>query len=109
MTEKDTPSVVINGADIAEELVNVCPGMSPSLTRDAFRAVMHAMQDALVDGDRIEIRGFGSFTTRHREGGQRRNPRTGEYVYAPERYVVAFRAGKELREEIDFTRHMQKQ
>ena len=107
MTEEEKKkTIVINGADIAEELVTLCPGMPPTLTREVYRTVMHAMQDALVDSKRIEIRGFGSFTTRHREGGQRRNPRTGEYVYAEERYVVAFRAGKELREEIDFTRHL---
>ena len=62
-----------------------------------------------MSGNRVEIRGFGSFTTKYRQGGQRRNPRTGESVYAPARYVVAFRAGKELRESIDFTRRMENQ
>ena len=50
---------------------------------------------------RIEIRGFGSFAPRYRQGGMRRNPRSGEKVYAPARWVVIFRAGKDLREAID--------
>ena len=55
----------------------------------------------IADGDRIEIRGFGSFAPRYRQGGMRRNPRSGEKVYAPARWVVIFRAGKDLREAID--------
>ena len=69
--------------------------------RDEFRTILHAMQNALIRGDRIEIRGFGSFAPRYRQGGMRRNPRSGEKVYAPARWVVIFRAGKDLREAID--------
>ena len=56
---------------------------------------------ALAKGDRIELRGFGSFSVRHRKARQARNPKTNEIVSLGERYSVYFRSGKELRERIN--------
>lgn len=59
------------------------------------------MTDALVAGQRIEIRGFGSFVPKLRRHRAARNPRTGEEVNVPEKYVPFFAVGKELRERIN--------
>ena len=64
----------------------------------AVRMVLEAMAAALVRGDRIETRGFGSFESRRKPPRIGRNPRSGEKVQVPAKYVPHFKAGKELRE-----------
>jgi integration host factor subunit beta len=56
---------------------------------------------ALARGDRVELRGFGSFSVRRRKARTARNPKTNEEVYLEERYAPYFRAGKELKERIN--------
>lgn len=60
--------------------------------------VFHNMRDALHRGEKIEIRGFGSFTVRVRRAKEGRNPKTGEKVFIPEKRIPFFKVGKELRE-----------
>ena len=60
--------------------------------------VFHNMRDALHRGEKIEIRGFGSFTVRVRRAKEGRNPKTGEKVSIPEKRIPFFKVGKELRE-----------
>ena len=67
----------------------------------AVKVILDAMTDALARGDRIEIRGFGSFSLNHRPPRVGRNPRSGERVDVPEKWVPHFKAGKELRERVD--------
>ena len=67
----------------------------------AVKMVLDAMADALAQGDRIEIRGFGSFSLNYRPPRVGRNPKSGEKVQVPEKYVPHFKAGKELRERVD--------
>jgi len=67
----------------------------------AVKMVLDAMSDALGRGDRIEIRGFGSFSLNYRPPRVGRNPKSGEKVHVPEKYVPHFKAGKELRERVD--------
>lgn len=67
----------------------------------AVKMVLDAMSDALANGDRIEIRGFGSFALNHRPPRVGRNPKSGEQVLVPEKFVPHFKAGKELRERVD--------
>ena len=55
----------------------------------------------LSDGGRVEIRGFGAFSTREREERSGRNPRTGEAVAVPAKKVVYFKPGKEVRERLN--------
>lgn len=56
---------------------------------------------ALARGERVELRGFGAFTIKHREARTGRNPRTGEAVPVDEKSVPFFKAGKELRERVN--------
>ncbi|MDT3669614.1 MAG: integration host factor subunit beta [Aromatoleum sp.] len=67
----------------------------------AVKMVIDAMSDALARGDRIEIRGFGSFALNYRPPRVGRNPKSGDKVLVPEKYVPHFKAGKELRERVD--------
>ena len=67
----------------------------------AVKMILDAMTDALSRGDRIEIRGFGSFALNYRPPRVGRNPKSGEKVQVPEKYVPHFKAGKQLRERVD--------
>ena len=68
----------------------------------AVKMVLDALTSALVKGDRIEIRGFGSFALNYRPPRIGRNPKSGEKVQVPAKYVPHFKAGKELRERVDY-------
>ena len=70
----------------------------------AVKMILDAMSDALAQGDRIEIRGFGSFALNYRPPRIGRNPKSGEKVSVPEKHVPHFKAGKELRERVDEAR-----
>ena len=67
----------------------------------AVKMIIDAMTHSLVSGQRIEIRGFGSFGLNHRPARTGRNPKSGEKVHVPEKFVPHFKAGKELRERVD--------
>ena len=67
----------------------------------AVKMILDAMSEALVRGDRIEIRGFGSFALNYRPPRVGRNPKSGEKVSVPAKWVPHFKAGKELREQVD--------
>jgi len=68
----------------------------------AVKMMLDAMSEALAKGDRIEIRGFGSFALNYRPPRVGRNPKSGDKVSVPEKWVPHFKAGKELRERVDF-------
>ena len=67
----------------------------------AVKTILDAMSQTLCEGQRIEIRGFGSFSLNYRPPRQGRNPKTGETVSVPAKYVPHFKAGKELRDRVD--------
>jgi integration host factor subunit beta len=62
------------------------------------------MADAIAKGERIEIRGFGSFDLRHRPPRIARNPKTGEAVNFPAKVAIHFKLGKEMRDRVDAAR-----
>ena len=66
----------------------------------AVKMILDAMSDALAKGDRIEIRGFGSFSLHYRPPRTGRNPKTGDAVALPGKHVPHFKPGKELRERV---------
>ncbi len=75
--------------------------------RDVERVVntiLDGITDALAEGDRVELRGFGAFSVRRRPARVGRNPRTGESVAVKEKHVPFFKTGKELRERVDASR-----
>ena len=68
----------------------------------ALKQILEIMSDSLSQGERIEIRGFGSFALNYRPPRVGRNPKSGDKVQVPEKYVPHFKAGKELRERVDY-------
>lgn len=90
------------------DLIDRLHARFPSLTADDARAVVTAilesLANSLVHGERSEIRGFGSFETVLRKPRIGRNPKTGEKVAVAGKHVPHFKAGKELRERVDFSR-----
>ena len=87
------------------ELVRLLTARYPQLVaRDmemAVKTVLDAMSQSLVSGACIEISGFGSFGLNHRPPRMGRNPKTGEKVQVPEKFVPHFKAGKELRDRVN--------
>ena len=67
----------------------------------SVKAILDAMSNSLKNNNRIEIRGFGSFSLNYRPARIGRNPKTGEKVNIPEKNVPHFKAGKELRKRVD--------
>ncbi|MBZ6378282.1 integration host factor subunit beta [Pacificimonas flava] len=90
---------------IRSELVAAVAEMHPHLShKDAERVVatvFESIVQALADGRRVELRGFGAFSTRDRDARIGRNPRTGEQVEVDAKRVPHFKAGKELRERLN--------
>lgn len=68
----------------------------------AVKVILDSMAGTLSSGDRIEIRGFGSFVLNYRPPRMGRNPKSGDKVQVPAKYVPHFKAGKELRERVDY-------
>ncbi len=67
----------------------------------AVKTIIEQMSQTLATGDRIEIRGFGSFSLHYREPRQGRNPKTGDTVELSGKYVPHFKPGKEMRERVN--------
>ncbi len=67
------------------------------------KSILEQMSAALASGDRIEIRGFGSFSLHYRAPRMGRNPKTGEAVALPGKHVPHFKPGKALRERVDYS------
>ncbi len=71
----------------------------------AVKTLLEQMSESLSNGERIEIRGFGSFSLHHRPPRIGRNPKTGEPVALPGKYVPHFKPGKLLRERVNNSRN----
>ncbi|MGD8709536.1 MAG: integration host factor subunit beta [Ectothiorhodospiraceae bacterium] len=67
----------------------------------AVKTILEHMSEALSSGERIEIRGFGSFSLHHRPPRIGRNPKTGDPVALPGKYVPHFKPGKQMRERVN--------
>jgi integration host factor subunit beta len=67
----------------------------------SVKVILHALSEALAQGDRVEIRGFGSFSLTYRPPRVGRNPKSGAKVAVAAKYVPHFKAGKELRDRVN--------
>ena len=91
-----------------QEIVNIVSDAT-GLTKVETEAVMNGVMATIIDslgntlskGGRVEIRGFGSFSLNHRPARLGRNPKTGEKVNVPEKFVPHFKPGKELKIKVD--------
>lgn len=82
------------------ELLAEKKNLSASTAEAIIHEIFASMTDTLINGDRIEIRGFGSFEIREYEGYSGRNPKTGIEVTVAQKKSPHFKVGKELRERI---------
>jgi integration host factor subunit beta len=87
--------------DLIEEVAQQYPRFSRRDAEVIVNAVFDSMTDALAKGERIEIRGFGSFIIKQRPAREGRNPRTGTVVSVAAKKVPLFKVGKELRLRVD--------
>ena len=90
---------------IRSELIQIIADENPHLyQRDVERIVntiFEQITDAMARGDRVELRGFGAFSVKKRDGRVGRNPRTGESVDVDEKHVPFFKTGKLLRDRLN--------
>jgi integration host factor subunit beta len=90
---------------IKSELIDRLAAENPHLTQKDVEkivgVILDQMTDALAEGGRVELRGFGAFSVRSRPARQGRNPRTGASVQVPAKAVPFFKSGKELRERLN--------
>jgi integration host factor subunit beta len=90
---------------IKSELVQRIANRNPHLYRRDMEKIVNAIVDeitaALSRGDRVELRGFGAFSVKHRDARVGRNPRTGAHVPVSEKTVPFFKTGKEMRERLN--------
>ncbi len=89
-------------AVIKSELVQIIASRNPHLfqrdVENIVGAVFDEITNALAEGNRVELRGFGAFSVKNRPARSGRNPRTGETVDVEEKWVPFFKTGKELRD-----------
>ncbi|MBO9470184.1 integration host factor subunit beta [Endozoicomonas sp. G2_2] len=88
-------------SELIERLVQRQAHMSHRDVELAVKLLLDDVITELASGGRVEIRGFGSFSVHHRPARRGRNPKTGEAVDIPRKYVPHFKPGKELRERVN--------
>ena len=88
-------------SELIENLIDRFQGIPVKSVEQSVKAIIEHMADALAAGDRIEIRGFGSFCLHYRAPRTGRNPKTGDSVELAEKYVPHFKPGKELRVQVN--------
>ncbi|MCP5335756.1 MAG: integration host factor subunit beta [Oceanospirillaceae bacterium] len=88
-------------SELIERISSRHPQLSAKDIETAVKTILDSMASALSQGERIEIRGFGSFSLHFREPRTGRNPKTGESVTLRGKYVPHFKPGKELREQVN--------
>ncbi|MDD9910035.1 MAG: integration host factor subunit beta [Ahrensia sp.] len=90
---------------IKSELVQIVAEQNPHLfqrdVENIVNAILEEISNALAQGNRVELRGFGAFSVKHRAARTGRNPRTGERVDVEEKWVPFFKTGKDLRERLN--------
>lgn len=91
----------MNKSDLVEIISEKIKTLSRKEVDLIVDTVFNKMTESLSKGDRIEIRGFGSFEVRTRDARQGRNPKSGEKVFVNTRRVPFFKVGKELKERIN--------
>ncbi len=91
-------------SELIEALARQQPNLAVKDVELAVKCIIEQMNTALSSGERIEIRGFGSFSLHVRPPRVGRNPKTGESVNLTKKYVPHFKPGKELRDRVDASR-----
>ena len=88
-------------SELIEQLTDGHDILNKKEAEIVINLIFGGISTALAQGDRVEIRGFGSFSVRERDAREARNPKSGELVEIPSRKTPFFKTGKELRERVD--------
>lgn len=88
-------------SELIEKIVQAHGELNMKVSEMLVNTVFDSIEDALRTGDKVEIRGFGSFTIRERTGREARNPKSGEIVSIPAKKIPFFKTGKELKERVN--------
>ena len=97
----DARSCLMTRSDLITALASRFSHLTAKDAEIAVKEILDAIGNSLVHGNRIEIRGFGSFSVNYRPARKGRNPKSGETVSVPAKYVPHFKAGKEMRERVE--------
>ena len=89
-------------SDLVSAVADHMSHISKKDTETIVNSVFESMSEALKRGERIEIRGFGSFQVKTRDSRDGRNPKTGQLVTIPTKRTPFFKVGKELKERVDY-------
>ena len=88
-------------SELIEKLVQSHGILNAKVSEVVVNTIFDSIEEALKSGDKVEIRGFGSFTIRERLGREARNPKSGEVVRIPSKKTPFFKTGKELKERVN--------
>jgi len=89
-------------SDLVSAVADRMSHISKKDTETIVNSVFESMAEVLKRGERIEIRGFGSFQVKTRDSREGRNPKTGQLVEIPTKRTPFFKVGKELKERVDY-------
>lgn len=96
-----TENKALNKAALLEKLLALNPDVAAEKVEKAVESVFDEVSTALICGDRVELRGFGSLVVRRREKGEARNPKNGAKVQVEDRGFLYFRASRDLIKEMN--------
>lgn len=88
-------------SELIARLVEANPHLYQRDVERIVNTIFEEITNTLAEGNRVELRGFGAFSVKHRPARVGRNPRTGETVNVPEKHVPYFKTGKDLRERLN--------
>ena len=91
-------------SELIARLAEKIPHVSVRTINNGVNHLIQLMSDALAENQRIEVRGFGSFTVKHRGARDAHNPKTGEKMQTTEKFSPHFKPGKDLRDRINASR-----
>ncbi|HIJ96134.1 MAG TPA: integration host factor subunit beta [Desulfuromonadales bacterium] len=88
-------------SELIEKVMQTHGMLNMKVSEIVVNTVFDSIEEALREGDKVEIRGFGSFTIRERLAREARNPKSGEVVRIPSKRTPFFKTGKELKERVN--------
>lgn len=91
-------------SEIVQHIADKNPHLYQRDVENIVNAILNEITEALANGNRVELRGFGAFSVKNRKPRTGRNPRTGESVEVGEKWVPFFKTGKELRQRLNAKR-----
>lgn len=92
----------MNKSELIEKMAAKNPSLPIKMVENVVKILLEQLSESLEKGQRMEIRGFGSFSLHYRKPRQGRNPKTGDAVSLDGKFVPHFKPGKELRDRVNY-------